>query len=46
MTLRPPGLDGLDGAPSALPHGTEVTTRVERLVGDRRLPQGFSALQK
>ena len=41
MTLRPSGLDGLDGAPSALHHGTEVTTRVERLVGDRRLPQGL-----
>ncbi|MDP3503272.1 MAG: nucleotidyltransferase domain-containing protein [Myxococcales bacterium] len=41
MPLRPTGLDGLDGAPSALPHGTEVTTRVERLVGDRRLPQGL-----
>lgn len=41
MTLRPTGLDGLDGAPSALPHGTEVTTRVVRLVGDRRIPQGL-----
>jgi hypothetical protein len=24
----------------ALPHGTEVTTRVERVVGERRVPQG------
>lgn len=41
MAPRPTGLDALDGAPTALPHGTEVTTRVERLVGDRRLPQGL-----
>lgn len=41
MASRPQGLDALDGAPSALPHGTEVTTRVERLVGERRLPPGL-----
>lgn len=41
MPGRPTPLDVLDGAPTALPHGTEVTTRVERLVGDRRLPPGL-----
>jgi hypothetical protein len=41
MPARPSTLDVLDGLPSALPHGTEVTTRVERLVGDRRLPPGL-----
>lgn len=41
MVSRPSALDALDGAPSSLPHGTEVTTRVERLHGERRLPQGL-----
>ena len=41
MASRPSALDALDGAPTSLPHGTEVTTRVERLHGDRRLPQGL-----
>lgn len=41
MPARPPALDLFDGAPSSLPHGTEVTTRVERLVDGRRLPQGI-----
>lgn len=34
-------LDVLDGGPSELPHGTEVVTRVERLVNDRRLAPGM-----
>jgi predicted nucleotidyltransferase len=41
MPARSSSLDVLDGAPSALPHGTEVTTRVERLLEDRRLPPGL-----
>jgi hypothetical protein len=41
MAPRPSALDGLDGAPAQLPHGTEVATRVERLVGDRRLAPGM-----
>jgi hypothetical protein len=41
MPVRSSSLDVLDGAPSALPHGTEVTTRVERLLEDRRLPPGL-----
>jgi hypothetical protein len=41
MASRPSTLDVLDGLPTALPHGTEVTTRVERLFGDRRLPPGL-----
>ncbi|MBL8923297.1 MAG: nucleotidyltransferase domain-containing protein [Myxococcaceae bacterium] len=41
MDSRPSPLDVLDGAPSVLPHGAEVTTRVERLLGERRLPPGL-----
>ena len=33
-------LQHLDTRAVALPHGTEVTTRVERVVGERRVPQG------
>lgn len=41
MASRPTSLDVLDGAPPTLPHGTEVTTRVERLLGERRLAPGL-----
>jgi hypothetical protein len=41
MPPRAPTLDLLDGAPSSLPHGTEVTTRVARLFGERRLAPGL-----
>ncbi len=34
-------LDVLDGGPSELPHGTEVVTRVERLLNERRLAPGM-----
>ena len=34
------GLASIDPLAVPLPHGTEVTTRVERLAGDRRIPQG------
>jgi len=34
------GLEGVDPVHVPLPHGTEVTTRVDRLVGERRIPQG------
>jgi len=37
---RPKGLAPIDPLAVPLPHGTEVTTRVERLAGDRRVPQG------
>lgn len=38
--LRIKHLANLDPQAVALPHGTEVVTRVERLVGERRVPQG------
>ncbi|HEY3355899.1 MAG TPA: nucleotidyltransferase domain-containing protein [Polyangia bacterium] len=38
--LRLRGLSHLDPLAVPLPHGTEVTTRVDRLVGERRIPQG------
>jgi len=34
------GLEGIDPLAVPLPHGTEVTTRVERLSSGRRIPQG------
>ncbi len=34
------GLQDVDPLAAPLPHGTEVTTRVERLAGERRVPQG------
>jgi hypothetical protein len=34
------GYEQVDRLSVALPHGTEVTTRVERVAGDRRIPQG------
>jgi hypothetical protein len=37
---HPKGLAAIDPLAVPLPHGTEVTTRVERLAGDRRVPQG------
>ena len=38
--LRLEHLANLDPQAVALPHGTEVVTRVERLIGQRRMPQG------
>ena len=35
-----PGFDDIDPLAVPLPHGTEVTTRVERISGARRIPQG------
>lgn len=40
MDLRLKNLEQLDVRAVALPHGTEVVTRVDRLVGERRVPQG------
>ncbi|WP_437276862.1 nucleotidyltransferase domain-containing protein [Sorangium sp. So ce375] len=40
MELRLRGLTHLDPLAVPLPHGTEVTTRVDRVLGDRRIPQG------
>jgi hypothetical protein len=40
MDLRLRNLEQLDARAVPLPHGTEVTTRVERIVGERRVPQG------
>lgn len=37
---RVKGLESVDPLGVPLPHGTEVTTRVERLSGGRRIPQG------
>ncbi|ADO75616.1 DNA polymerase beta superfamily protein [Stigmatella aurantiaca] len=37
---RPRGYEQVDRLSVSLPHGTEVTTRVERLAGERRIPQG------
>ncbi|HEX8821909.1 MAG TPA: nucleotidyltransferase domain-containing protein [Archangium sp.] len=39
-TARPRGYEQVDKLSVPLPHGTEVTTRVERVAGDRRVPQG------
>ncbi len=38
--VRVRGLDHLDPAVVPLPVGTEVTTRVDRMLDDRRVPQG------
>lgn len=43
MVKRVAGLQNVDPVSVALPHGTEVTTRVARLAGDRRIPQGTVA---
>ena len=40
MPHRPSALGLIDPLAVPLPHGTEVTTRVERTQGDRRIPQG------
>lgn len=40
MDLRLKPLDALDPRAIALPHGTEVITGVDRIVGERRVPQG------
>jgi len=37
---RPKGLGPLDPLSVPLPHGTEVTTRVPRALGERRVPKG------
>lgn len=40
MAQRISGLTEVDPLSVPLPHGTEVTTRVERMAHGRRLPQG------
>lgn len=40
MDLRLRNLEQLDTRAVALPHGTEVITRVDRIIGERRIPQG------
>ncbi len=40
MDLRLQHLAALDERAVPLPHGTEVVTRVDRIVGERRVPQG------
>ncbi len=40
MTGRLTGLEEVDPLAVPLPHGTEVTTRVERFADSRRVPQG------
>lgn len=40
MDLRLKALTELDARAVPLPHGTEVVTRVDRVVGERRVPQG------
>jgi RNA repair pathway DNA polymerase beta family len=40
MDLRLRNLEQLDARAVPLPHGTEVVTRVDRIVGERRVPQG------
>ena len=40
MDLRIRNLASLDSRAVQLPHGTEVVTRVEKSVGERRVPQG------
>lgn len=40
MDLRLRNLERLDTRAVPLPHGTEVVTRVDRVVADRRVPQG------
>ena len=37
---HPKALAAIDPLAAPLPHGTEVTTRVERQLGERRIPQG------
>jgi hypothetical protein len=40
VAQHPKPLASIDPLAVPLPHGTEVTTRVERVSGDRRIPQG------
>lgn len=40
MAQHPKPLASIDPLAVPLPHGTEVATRVERVSGDRRIPQG------
>jgi hypothetical protein len=40
VDLRLRHLSHLDPLAVALPHGTEVVTRVDRMIGERRVPQG------
>lgn len=40
MDLRLRNLSTLDPQAVVLPHGTEVVTRVDRVIGERRVPQG------
>ena len=40
VDLRLRHLSSLDPQAVVLPHGTEVVTRVDRLIGERRVPQG------
>jgi hypothetical protein len=40
MGRNPQPLAELDPLSVPLPHGTEVSTRVDRALGDRRVPQG------
>ena len=40
MDLRVRGLESVDPRAVPLPHGTEVVTRVDKLVGERTVPQG------
>jgi hypothetical protein len=40
MGRRIKALAEVDPLAAPLPHGTEVTTRVDRLLGDRRVPEG------
>src|SRR5262245_24425130 len=40
MDLRLRNLEQLDSRAVPLPHGTEVVTRVDRVLGERRVPQG------
>ncbi len=41
MTSRISALESVDPVSVPLPHGTEVTTRVARVVGDRQVAQGL-----
>ncbi|MFN0064324.1 MAG: DNA polymerase beta superfamily protein [Myxococcaceae bacterium] len=41
MDFRLKGLSDIDPLAVPLPHGTEVTTRVDRVVDGRRVPQGL-----
>jgi hypothetical protein len=40
MVHRPKGFSPIDPLAVPLPHGTEVTTRVERVMGEVRIPRG------